>query len=240
MAPANDVIYLCSAALITCFTFSKKEGTPQLYYAKMSSLQSNPGKSYHIDLCKMLGTSSVGTKYESLPRAIHFLSEKLCCIGFTAQKISQEDLSRGICRRLCLLVLGWNGGSEELTEVASAVIEIRDQFLAHLPNTQYQTQCFPLMPPADFIQTKKHLFSIYHPSLGGTPCLLIHCMHGSTFVPITGNTPAYPGLYTFDGSEFLIPAWHYRTSQAYLFLGKAIQRHADGRSAYQYCRLILK
>ena len=233
-------LLFCSAALITCFNVSELDNILRFSYMRIDPHLGTHGQFHEIEVAEMLKCEDLDFKPNNKATMIHFLSDKLCILGFETTSTDQIDLQRGVCRRLCLLAFGWNSQSDKMGLVASAVIEIRGTFLAELPSNivghQAATWSFPLV----YFKSRKRVFSLFLPSNGVVSVMLIHCLCGNTFVPITGNVPTYPGLYLLGKDEFLIHTYDFRTWEVLPFTAKVVTRETDGRSSYQFSKLILR
>ena len=126
-----------------------------------------------------------------------------------------------------------------MTVVASAVIEIRDQFLACIPNNMVLHQVRVWRPSILFAKCKKRLLVVCYPEQGTTCGMLIYCMHRNTFVPIAGNRPEYPGLYVLHHHEFPVRAYDARNWDPQLMISKLVDRNPDGSTSYQHAKLFL-
>ena len=235
----NKILISCSAALITLRTLSFGNNKPHLCYARIDPKTGHRGQIHHLDLTKLLELPDQEFDFSIETEPPHFTSDSLFCIGFEAKSLAAEDLKRGVCTRACLLVFKWSKDSDEMTVVASAVIEIRDQFLASIPRLNMQHQLYVNQQQINILRTKKHLLSVYCAAYGEAACLLVHCMHGKTFVPITGNVATYPGLYKLQPGELLVHASHTTSMRDLLFVAKVAERSVDGSSSYNFCRLNL-
>lgn len=232
-------IVICSAALITISGTCKDNKKPYICYRRINLNTKPHGEAHDLDLLHIMELSTEIVAKVSIENMRIFEREQLLCVGLTADSRDLKILEKGVCRHLCLLVLRWSSGSDKLIVAASAVIEINDRFLTQIPRSivSHQVSIFPYR--VEYIRSGKQILAVFHPS-DQIPCLLIYCMHRNTFVPVTGNTPGHPGVYVFSNFEFPIHSYHYQTQEPYMVLGKAMQRDEDGRSAYEFSRLILR
>ena len=213
---------------------------PYLCYTRIDPHQKTQGLLHSLDMADHWQLARSGSNVIVFMNFVHLLKDRLCCFGYVHRWEDPNDLQRGVYRKLCLAVFGWSKDSDEMTVVASAVIEIRDQQLSVLPINAIEHQTSKMSDLIHFIKIRKALFSIFLPSYKSERCLLIHCMHGQSFVPITGNRPTYPGLYFLDEREHMVHAENTRDTQFLPCIGRVSRRLPDGSSAYQFWRLDIR
>ena len=238
--PQPDIWVFCSAALITCSTVSNVSQKPYVCYMRIDTSSGTHMPVQELDLGAIFGLSDSKYNFVKRPNITMIQQEKFCCIGLEARNADQSHLDRGVYRRICLLILRWSDHSEKMTTLATSVIEVQDRVLTSIPNSSVNHQVDIARPIIEFLKSGKHLLAVYHPCPKNTPAIIVYCLYQNTFVPVTGNKHNYPGLYTFSDSEFCLRTYHYKTFKKHFMMGKVVNRHSDGRSSYQFCRLLLK
>ena len=239
MILGQEVHFFCSAALITGMGVTKSDQKPVIAYTRIDPTTRTQGQTYEVDLSKILRLPTQGAVFENRLRMKHLLKERICGLSVELMSTCPQNLERGVAKQLCLLVFRWSKDSDEMTVVASAVIDINSLFLATIPNNAVSHQVKSWVTQQIYIHSRKHLFSVFFPTKDLSSEALIHCMHGRTFVPVTGNSPKYPGLYMLRQNEFFIYGYEYRDEVPQLFAARVAPRTTDGRSAYQFFRLTL-
>ena len=234
----DEVFTYCSAALIACTTISPADKLPRLCYSKIDVQARTQSPVHEVDLVDMAGLPRQAYGFEVIPKVVLLSADRLCCVGFEANTLDPLDIKRGVCRRLCLLVFKWSKLRDDLVKIASAVIEIRDMEIVHLPKLMDSPRVVMFKKTVNFFRHNKRLFSIFYPM--HMTCVIVHCQHGSKFVPVTGNRPWYPGLFVFGEGEYLEMGHYSRTGSSHLYIVKVLDRTPHGRGTYQICRLLIK
>ena len=236
--PADWHTY-CSAALIAASVISASNKRPYFCCMRIDTHQQLQGQVYRLDLVEELKLAHRKLEYEQIPKIEILQKDRICCIGFVGCTTDQKDFERGVCRYFCLVAVRWNKSNLLVGIVATAVIEVRDDLLAGLPSINFNHRVEIGSMRINFQNAGKHIIAAYYPSREDIPCMLIYCLYRSTFIPITGNLRNFPGCFVFRPDEFVIRAYDYKSLDNLLFLARSTDRHPDGRSSYQFCRLLL-
>lgn len=222
----------CSAALIAELSVSEPTSQFLLTYLKPDLTKHKVGPTQEILLDAWSGRPNLHANLSILE------SLKVCCVGYTAIGTA-EDFRNGIACRLYLFVFGWNKISDSLHHVAKSVIKVSQFELAGISeNTIWHKANVDRKEEITFFPNKRRLFCMYTPEGDRHRYCLIYLMYRDKFVPITGNYPAYPGLYLLPESEYFLTARDYWSREDRLFVGRVIDSETHGRS-YEFCKLIL-